>query len=457
MNDALEVEAVETPSFFAAAEALSLGMPFQIHASADGKDGRFTYVGAGCEPLNGVSADGVLADGRMLTDLIAPEDLKRLGQAQVEALAENRPYDVVVSMRAPDGGDAWRRIVAAPKRLADGSVLWTGLVSDVTALRQMGRQLRAERERLQLALDVTGAGIFQWDRTDPDAIFWSPRQYEIMGVSPATPIDRAGSFGAVHPDDRAAVTAAYDALGSNPGGDFALEHRIVTPDGETRWVSVHGRVVHDEAGPLTVHGTTLDITERKLAEEQRQLQMRELAHRGKNALSVMMAMVRQASRGAKSVQELAEVLLARLSALASSQDLAMAAGGRPIGLARLVGQVLAPFDLRRFNVDPAISEVELSGDAASGLALLLHELATNAVKYGALSNQRGRVAITLEAAQAGSAIVVWRERGGPRAVPPVHRGFGSRVIETALQSAGGSAKACYGADGLTVRMSFPAA
>ena len=456
MNDLLDKSMVEPPSFFTVAEQLSLGMTYQILASPNMRSGRFVHVGAACESLTGHTPQALLADGTLFAKLIAPPDLERLMAAKMEALAEERTCDVVVAMRGPDGAPKWRRIVSAPKRLADGGVLWTGLVSDVTEAIRTSRQLLAEQRRLQLAVEVVGMGVFQWDRSDPDNVVWSPRQYEIFGLPQETPITMGTWVQSTHPDDVQIVDAAYEAARAAPdGGDYSCEHRIFTPAGQLRWILVNGRVVRDARGVKTVHGAVLDTTERKLAEERRQLQMRELAHRGKNALSVIMAMVQQASRGAGSAAELAEVLMARLGAMSASQDLAMASGGRPVALSRLIAQVLSPFDLRRFAIDPAIAEVNLAGDVATGLALLLHELATNAVKYGALSTPVGKIAIAAEPAPGGAAVVTWRERGGPPATAPRRRGFGSRLAEAALAGVGGSVERKFAPEGFEARMSFP--
>lgn len=457
MMDTIEASLVDAPSFFAAAEALSLGMPFQMITDGRGRHGRFVQVGSACEALTGLAPERLLADAWSLAKLFAPEDRERLVEAKEEALAAGRTCDVTVAMRAADSSRVWRRIQSSPKRLSEDAIVWTGLFSDVTEARRMSRQLLAEQQRLRLALDVSGVGVFQWDRSAPDRITWSPRIYEIMGVPEGEPITMERSLSYVHPEDRDRVAAGLRAaFTATDGRDYVSEYRVLRPDGELRWILARGRMIRDANGARTLHGTGLDITDRKRADERRQLQVRELAHRGKNALSVMMAMVKQAARGAESAEALADVLLARLGALASSQDIAMASGGRAVAVSQLAAQVLAPFDLRRFHLDPAVSHVEIGGDAATGLALLLHELATNAVKYGALSVPAGRVELSAEPAPDGSAVVVWRERGGPPVVPPRRHGFGSRVIQMALQNSGGSVAPIYDPGGFIARMTFPA-
>ena len=178
-------------------------------------------------------------------------------------------------------------------------------------------------------------------------------------------------------------------------------------------------------------GTTLDITERKAAEDGRNLLMGELAHRAKNGIAVIMAIVSQTARGQESVATFEATLMARLQAMAISQDFVMASGGRPVDLAGLVRQALTAFGLSRFEIDPGLEGVTIQGQLAVGLGLLLHELATNATKYGALSASGGSVTLRRQPAPNGRAAFEWIEAGGPAVTPPSRKGFGTRLLELA--------------------------
>ena len=228
----------------------------------------------------------------------------------------------------------------------------------------------------------------------------------------------------------------------------------MAPDGQVRWVLAHGRVVYDGGEPALVIGSSLDITERKRAEEQHALLVREMAHRSQNGLAVMMAIVSQSARGASSVEEYEEKLVARLQAMSASQSLITEAAGEPLSLEALVNQTLTPFGLERFDLTPANARIVLSPDLAMGLALLLHELATNAVKYGALSAPNGRVALAWRTENENGE-VTWQEIGGPPPSEPKRKGFGSRLMEAALRPRGGSAEVTFEPDGLRGRLNFP--
>jgi two-component sensor histidine kinase len=147
--------------------------------------------------------------------------------------------------------------------------------------------------------------------------------------------------------------------------------------------------------------------------------------------------------------------MARLQAMADSQDLVTASGGRPVALSDVIGKALAPFGPARVTLDPAMSEVTLRGDMAIGMGLLLYEMATNAVKYGALSTPRGRVGIALETAPDGRSAFSWRETGGPPAATPIKPGFGTRLLKQVMRPQGGEVTFAFEPEGFHARVEFP--
>jgi two-component sensor histidine kinase len=168
----------------------------------------------------------------------------------------------------------------------------------------------------------------------------------------------------------------------------------------------------------------------------------------------MMAIIAETSRSAQDVKGFETMLMARMQAMADAQDLVTASGGRPVPLAELALRTLTPFGLDRFDLEPEISELTVGGEVAAGLALLLHEMATNAVKYGALSKAKGRVALRAEGAGPGMAALHWRERGGPPVEPAERRGFGSRLLQAALRPQGGKVESAFEREGFSARMEF---
>lgn len=446
------------PSFVEVADALGLGMAFRIHASADGASRRFVYVSPCCRQMTGVDPAAALADPSVLYGQILPEHRDALEAAERAALAERRRFDAEVRMRREDGEVRWRRITSTPTVLADGSTVWDGLLMDITEAKEAEAELLEQRGRLEAAVEATGLGLWEWNVRTGE-IVWSDRNRALFGVTPDEPVDIQRYMKMVHPEDLPGVQAVYrEAAGQPEGGDFVVEHRVAgDPGGKPRWLHARGRVVKDEGGVKLVVGATLDVSDRKAHEERRTLLMSELAHRAKNGIAVMMAIVTQTARSAGSVKEFEGVLMARLKAMADSQDLVMASGGRPVALGDVVARTLTPFDTARFQVDARLSEVTIAGEVAVSLGLLLHELSTNAVKYGALSAPGGRVVIERAEGADGEAVLKWAERDGPEVRPGKRKGFGSRLLEVSLRPLGGGVEPSFEPAGFKANIRFPVA
>lgn len=432
------------------------GMAFQLRLGPGASTREFIYVSPSCEVLNGVSAEAALADPMALYSLVDPAYMPAILEAERRSLETLTPFDLEAPFRRPDGGVRWCRITSAPRVQIepDGSTLWDGVQIDVSEKRAAEAEAAEARRKLELAVDATGLGLWDYD-IRADRLTWADRTKALYGL----PLDQDVTFesyrAAIHPDDQGRTQVAYETARDMPGGgDFSFEHRTVWQNGEVHWVLAHGRVVHDADGPALVIGSSLDITGRKRAEEQHALLVREMAHRAQNGLAIMSAMVSQSARGATSVEEYEGKLSARLRAMAASQALITEADGRRLPLTALIDQTLRPFGLDRFDLTPGAGEIELSPDLAMALALLLHELATNAVKYGALFAADGRVALSWRV-EAENGEVTWRETGGPPAKTPTRKGFGSRLLESALRPRGGAVEMEYRPDGLRSRLSFP--
>lgn len=457
MSDRENNREAATAPFNTVAEALGLGMVFQIHADRAGATRRFTYVSPNCEALNGVPAESALADFEALYGLIVPEHRELFQAAESAALAGDGRFDVEVQMRLPDGELRWRRIASARRDLADGSTLWDGLMSEITEAKRTAEELEAQRRNIEVAVAATGLGFWEWD-IRANQLTWSPRNREIFGLPPDAPVNIQVYLAMIHPDDLDRTRQVFlDARDKPSGGEFSVEYRAVAPNGQLRWILTRGRVITDGEGPRMFVGTTLDNTDRHEAEERRSLVMGELAHRAKNGLQVMTAIVQETARTAESVKGFEDVLVARIQAMAKSQDLVTASGGRPIRLSDLASETLTPFGLGRFEMEPDIEALTVQGDVAGGLALLLHEMATNAVKYGALSRPEGKVELKAENAGPGMAALSWRERGGPKVQPTNKVGFGSKLLQAALRQQGGRVVPAFEPDGFQARMEFKVA
>jgi two-component sensor histidine kinase len=179
----------------------------------------------------------------------------------------------------------------------------------------------------------------------------------------------------------------------------------------------------------------------------------ELAHRNRNALFVIMSIVSQSARDAPSAADAEQLINARLSALLRAQEVVLTGDGAAASLRPLCERALEPFGLERFEIAPS-PEVQVEADVAIGLGLLFHELATNALKYGALSAPAGRILVRWSV-EGGHARFTWREVGGPPVSEPSKTGFGARLLEFALAPQGGKAERRFETDGLVCELHIP--
>jgi PAS domain S-box-containing protein len=306
-------------------------------------------------------------------------------------------------------------------------------------------------------------GTWDWD-VQSDRIVADARFARLVGVE-AQDAERgvpvARYLAGVHPDDRARVEAAIASAVAD-GSRYSQEYRVRRLDGSTAWVSARGHCVHEDGRPVRFPGAVFDITERKAIEEARELLASELSHRIKNIFAVVNSLVTLSSRGYPEAQPFAEAVRARLTALGRAHDYVRPQPGEDQAASEaqtthgLFETLLAPYrgEGGHIVVDGCDSTVGVR--AATALALVVHELATNAVKYGALSVESGR--LTISCRDTGETYrIVWQERGGPTvAGKPDRRGFGTLMSERALSAQlRAEISHDWNAAGLTVTITLP--
>ena len=239
---------------------------------------------------------------------------------------------------------------------------------------------------------------------------------------------------------------------------YPAEYRIVRSDGTMLWVSGRGRVIArgEDGKAQRMANIVMDITDRKKAEEHVQLLMREVSHRSKNLLAVVQAIAGQTSRTSDTIEDFDTKFGQRLRGLAASHDLLVHEDWRGALLYDLIAQQLAPFAEvgQRLTIEGPL--VMLRAEAAQPIGLALHELATNALKYGAWSVPSGRVAVSWSQAESGSVQLSWLECGGPQVAAPHKKGFGHVVTESMVaQSVGGEVTSEFRPTGLSWTLSIP--
>jgi PAS domain S-box-containing protein len=330
-----------------------------------------------------------------------------------------------------------------PVRNADGSI--GGVLSAVR--ESVAREgLRRERELLQSIIDTIpvmitlfepGAKVQRVNRAFERIVGWTAREIEDISLMEECYPD---------PAYRAQIRQFMQA--ARPEW-FDIRMRV--RDGrfiETSWSNMR-------MSDNTQIGIGIDITDRKQAEQQRTLLINELNHRVKNTLATVQSLAVQSLRAGARVPDARERFEARLTALAQAHDLLTIEGWLGVNLSDVVERAVAPFRAANERIVIAGPPVRLQPKQALAISMALHELGTNALKYGALSNDAGRVQVAWGIApEADDALeLVWREQGGPPVLPPVRKGFGSRLLERNLaRELDGKTTLDYRADGLVCRI-----
>ncbi|WP_075217899.1 HWE histidine kinase domain-containing protein [Mongoliimonas terrestris] len=325
------------------------------------------------------------------------------------------------------------------------------LIATVRALlrmRQAEERLRASEARMRFAQEVGGVGTWEWD-PETDTHTWSESNYRLVGVPLDTPLDAAVANSTVHPDDRDRVerTARESVAAGTP---FTMEYRVIHADGSQRWLLARADILDQRPGGGRLVGINIDLTRQKQAAIRQKVLIQELHHRVKNTLTIVQAIARQTLRGPGMDTVALAAFESRLANLANTHDLLMRddlIGGT---LQAIVTEAVAPYaggNRARFTFSGP--SVDIAPRVAVPIAMALHELATNAAKYGALSNESGSVAVAWAVLPHDRLSLSWTESGGPAVTPPTRQGFGSRLIERVLaHELEGSARLDYRPDGI---------
>ena len=291
-------------------------------------------------------------------------------------------------------------------------------------LQASTQRLLQSEQRRSLALAAGNMGSWDWDLST-NKIVWDEGQHAIYGVTPAEFVVTPANFKVlILPEDWERLQVGMDAL-LRDGQPHQAEYRIRRPNGEIRWCASTAAASQDESGKVVrISGVTMDITERKEAEERQALLAREVDHRAKNAMAIVQSIVRLTK--ADSISEYASVIEGRIKALSRAHALLSDTRWQGAEMAKLVEEELAPY--RSGHADRiriAGPKVVLEPTTAQTLALALHELSTNAVKYGSLSQASGRLELNWDVLP-DEIVVTWRESGGPAVQKPSQTGFGAQ-------------------------------
>ena len=383
-------------------------------------------------------------------DAVHPDDTAATINAWNAAVARGGPF--VFEHRVRRQGGVWRDfLVRAMAALEpDGSIReWIGVHTDITERKRAEERLRESEARFRAMADSAPAPV--WMTSAAGGIEFANEAFAAFaGVEPEALLGDAW-IGLIHPEDilevgtrRAAARAGLLAYG--------FEARFLCGDGVYRWMSANARPRIDERGQFQGYiGMAMDVTETKAAEARQRLLINELNHRVKNTLASIQSIARQTLRPDETPPHVRERLIDRLLAMSAAHDVLTRESWEGASLEEIVVQGVAPFvdDQDPGRIAIRGPSLRVGASTALSLALAVHELATNAVKYGALSTPTGKVAIAWRQTDEDGAILTWTERDGPPVRAPDRKGFGTRLLDRGLSAdLGGQPKLTFAVEGV---------
>ncbi|MDR0184203.1 chemotaxis protein CheB [Lysobacter arvi] len=401
-------------------------------------DGIITSWNAGAENMLGYPP--ARAIGKSLSVLLPPDSRKDL-DTLLEASSRQKAEELLMTWVREDGTPVPLSLRCSPVLDSSGAVVGGSTIArDITERKRAAWMLDESERRLAAIIEQTTVGVAQIDLHGRLEMV-NPRYGEILGRSAEAIVGhRLHEY--IHPDDVAEFEAQFHALVAD-GTPFQVEQRYLRPDEQPVWINSHVTLLHDEGGePSHAIAFALDVTQRRLASQQREMLVSELNHRVKNTLATVHSIALQTLRHTPDMGKFREAFVSRLRSLSTAHDLLAKEAWRGVSLAELARAELAPYHPGEAHAADAhatdhphaqIVGEDLHLDAKTGLALslALHELATNAGKYGAFTREGGCVRLewtTFERDDRRWLRMVWTESGGPPVKAPASRGFGSRLI-----------------------------
>jgi two-component sensor histidine kinase/PAS domain-containing protein len=455
-NRALALDVAATADRLKRAERFALVGTFEVDLQSGASYRSAEYMGLhGKAP---VAAREVHADW---VRRLHPDDRETAEARFLEAIddhSEVTEYGQTYRVVTEDGETRWITARGTVERDGEGrAVLLRGVHADVTSLRTAESALQEADLRLRLTQEAVDIGNWEWARGARRLVL-GRKTVALLGFDAAAPAPGWREVARrIHPADRREVLNAVGRAA--PDSILRLEFRIVAPDAGNappRWIMARGRCLAAEGGRHgAILGIAYDITERKAAEQHAAMLAREVEHRGKNLMTLILGMVRMTE--AASVEELRDTLEGRFFALSQTVNLLSRSRWSDAALRDIARQELSPY-FTDGELAGALSgpDIRLTPDAAQAVSLALHELTTNAAKYGALSVDGGSLAVAWRLA--GQELCLsWTERDGPPvAGAPLQEGFGFVLVRSAIEGrAGGRVLFHWEAAGLRCEITMP--
>jgi PAS domain S-box-containing protein len=419
-------------------------------------DGIVTSWNPAAERLFGYTAAEMI--GRPIAILAAPDRVNEM-PAILERIRRGEKVDHYETVRRrKDGSLVDISLTVSPVRDETGQIVGASKIArDITLHKQAEQALLKSEERFR-NLANTVPDIVWTAEPDGTITFANDRWFEFCGITPQQNA-RGWPELVLHPDDQERCREQWTRA-LREGAEYEIEVRNRRYDGEYRWFLTRATPVRDAQGRIIAWvGSTTDIHDRRQAEERQRMLTAELSHRVKNMLAVVQVLSERSAARATSVAECIEAFRGRLQALSAAHNALIAGDWNWASLASLVQTALEPYlgEADRIRLD--VQDLRLDPTLALTLALGLHELATNAAKYGALSSPTGRIGLIahVHAGETGEELrMVWQEIGGPVVDPPADAGFGTTMLCQAIEyQHKGRVELDWRREGLICRLTLP--
>jgi PAS domain S-box-containing protein len=350
------------------------------------------------------------------------------------------------------------RIVGAQAGILTTSLCALVLAALFAERRQQEAALREGATRLEKALAAGAVIAFEWDARTGSS-HRSENAANILGYDPQAPLSAARFLALIRPDDRAHFKAHVRSVRPD-SPSYAVTFRVIRSDAEEMWLEETATAEFDADGKcLRIEGLTRDITKSKRAEEHQRLLVAELDHRVKNVLARVGVAAMYTREGSATIDEFMEALDRRIQSMAVAHELLSQRNWLGVRLADLVRHQLAPYATDA-NTATSGPDIALNAAATEALGMVLHELVTNASKYGALSIPEGRVSVSWECRDSDDAtfglIILWRETCGPPVSAPCKSGYGiSLICELIPHELGGTVDLAFSSEGVSCTIEIP--
>lgn len=375
--------------------------------------------------------------GDWMERYVPADDQEQVRAAIQSSIAGQEMFELEHRVRTVDGGIGWTHSRAVPiLNDEDRIVEWFGTATDVTELRAATEALRDAERRQQVLIE--GVPQLVWRAVDGGQWTWASPQWTVYTGRPEPESHGRQWLGTVHPDDREAALSAWGK--ADEQGGFDLEYRIRNgEDGSYRWFRTRAVPVRDDQGAIIEWlGTSTDVDETRALQKRQEVLVGELQHRVRNVLTVVRSVFSQTADSSGELDQVVSHFRGRLDALARTQVIVTRNAAGTADLGNLIRDELLSVGASegpKLTIDGP--NIALPSKAAESIGLAIHELTTNALKYGALKVSSASLSVTwtakLDQGDTRRLILSWVEQGVPTvSTKPSREGFGRELIEEAL-------------------------